>query len=298
MITASRRRPVRNVSSLHWQGQVSRMLFEWPGTPSTVTDAFRWLAASVTGHVQSQAKLCPRDQGIVVTPYGFLLSQCDSLTRSRRERISAETAVCLAMRPFDLLQLRPWSPLMSIVPSHTHRCSAHTGAPRRRAFAMRRDLSSIRVPITLIEMACRKAPACCADTANFVVYKLRYTLFHIYFRFQAAIFNFSLTVTSSYTKICPTMLCDVKNILIPLKFHIYSIYNVRFKCFQFHVCHFYFRLNSHRIAISSGVFGILTNKRSNVEFASKVDLRPLFNCHQVHHIFTQKSSTPPLLPVT
>jgi len=30
---------------------------------------------------------------------------------------------------------------------------------------MRRDLS-IRVPIALIGMACRKAPACCADTAD------------------------------------------------------------------------------------------------------------------------------------
>jgi len=35
------------------------------------------------------------------------------------------------------------------------------------------------------------------------VYTLRYTLFHIYFRFQAAIFNLSLTLTSSCADIRP-----------------------------------------------------------------------------------------------
>jgi len=58
--------------------------------------------------------------------------------------------------------------------------------------------------------------------------------------------------------------------------------------FRFHVRDFDFRLNWHRIVhkampkspllmatISSGDFGILKSKRSDVEFASKVDLWPL-----------------------
>jgi len=49
------------------------------------------------------------------------------------------------------------------------------------------------------------------------------------------------------TNIRPTMLFDAKDMRIPLKFHIYSICNVSFKCFRFHVCHFDFRLNSERI---------------------------------------------------
>jgi len=42
---------------------------------------------------------------------------------------------------------------------------------------------------------------------------------------------------------------DAKNMRIPIKFHIYSICNVRFKCFQFHVHHFDFLLNSNRILL-------------------------------------------------
>jgi len=74
------------------------------------------------------------------------------------------------------------------------------------------------------------------------------TLCHIYFRFQAAIFNFLPTLTSSCTNIRSTMLFDAKHMWIPLKFHTYSIRNViRLKCFRFHVHHFDCRLNSHRI---------------------------------------------------
>jgi len=52
------------------------------------------------------------------------------------------------------------------------------------------------------------------------------------------------------------------------------------------------------VAISSGDFGILKNKCSNVEFAPKVIYALWFNGHQVYDIFIKKSSTPPSLPVT
>jgi len=55
----------------------------------------------------------------------------------------------------------------------------------------------------------------------------------------AAIFNFSPTLTSS-CNIRTTMLLVAKDMRIPLKFYIYSISNIRFKCFRFHVRHFVF----------------------------------------------------------
>jgi len=78
------------------------------------------------------------------------------------------------------------------------------------------------------------------------VYKLRYTLFQIYIKFQAKICNISPTQTSSCTNICLIMLFDAKDVRIPLEFHVSSICNVTFKCFRFHVRHFHFQLNSHR----------------------------------------------------
>jgi len=113
---------------------------------------------------------------------------------------------------------------------------------------------------------------------------------------QAAIFHFSHTLTSSYTNIRPIMLFDTKDMRIPLKFHKYFICNVGFKWFRFHVRHFDFQLNSHRIvhraqanlAISNGHFGILKNKRSNVEFNQKDDLRPLMQWSPSLSHFHQK----------
>jgi len=128
---------------------------------------------------------------------------------------------------------------------------------------------------------------------------VRYTLFHVYFRFQVAIFNCSLTLTPSFTNVRPNMLFDAKDMRIPLKFHTYSICNVRFNLiivFQVSRPPFWFpvelALNCVQgdIAIGSGDFGILKNIRSNVEFASKVDLRPLIqwspslsHFHQINH---------------
>jgi len=127
---------------------------------------------------------------------------------------------------------------------------------------------------------------------------MRCTLFHIYFRFQVAIFNFSTTLTSLCTNIRPTMLFDAKDMRIHLKIHKYSIYNVRFKCFWFYVRHFDFRWTRIELCTGcccdrSGDFGILKNKRSNVEFAFKGDLRPLipwspslshFHQNHPHHL--------------
>jgi len=75
---------------------------------------------------------------------------------------------------------------------------------------------------------------------------------------------------------------------------IFSICNARFKCFRIHVSHFDYQLNSHRIvhraivAISSSDFGILKNKRSNFEFASKGDLHPLIQWSPSLAYFHQK----------
>jgi len=120
----------------------------------------------------------------------------------------------------------------------------------------------------------------------YIVYKLRYTLFHIYFLFQAAIFDFSLTLTSSCTNVRPTMLFDSKDMWIQLKFHICFICNVRFKRFRFQSAIWFpveLALNCAPgdVAISNGEFSILKNKRSNVEFASKGDLRPLIQIHSM-----------------
>jgi len=52
------------------------------------------------------------------------------------------------------------------------------------------------------------------------------------------------------------------------------------------------------LAITSGNFGILKNKRSNVEFTSKSDLRPLIQWSPSLSHFHKKSTTLPLLPVT
>jgi len=79
----------------------------------------------------------------------------------------------------------------------------------------------------------------------------------------------------------PAMLFDAKHMRMPLKFHTYSICNVRFQVFLVlrppFCCPVEIASNYAQgdVAISSGDFGILKNKRSNVEFASKDDLRHL-----------------------
>jgi len=86
--------------------------------------------------------------------------------------------------------------------------------------------------------------------------------------------------------------CSLQKLLITLKFHMYSICNVRFKCFRFHVHHFDFRWNT-----------IVTSASSKTN-AATLNLLPKgiyglwFNGHQVHHIFINKSFTLPSLLVT
>jgi len=103
---------------------------------------------------------------------------------------------------------------------------------------------------------------------------MRYTLFHIYFRFQAAIFNFPPIPTSPYTNICPIMLFDAKNMRITLKFYIYSICNVRFRCFRFHVRHFDFRLKSHRIVHRALLLSAAVTLASLKTYAATLNLLP------------------------
>jgi len=121
-------------------------------------------------------------------------------------------------------------------------------------------------------------------------------LFFIYFRFQAAIFDFSLIRTSSCTNVRP-MLFNAKDMRIPMKSHIYSICNLRFKCFRLHVRHFYFRLNLdrnvHRAMLLSTAMTSASSKTNAVtlNFVIKVIYALRLNGHQVYHIFTKKSST-------
>jgi len=125
-----------------------------------------------------------------------------------------------------------------------------------------------------------------------------YMFFHIHFRQQAAIFNLPPTLTLSCTNIRPTMLFNVKNMRIPLKFHIYSICNVRFKCFRFHVRHFDLCLNSHRIVHMAMLLSAAETSVSSQTNATTLNLLPKvicalsFNGHQVFHIFTQQSLSP------
>jgi len=78
---------------------------------------------------------------------------------------------------------------------------------------------------------------------------------------------------------------------IPLKFHIYFISNVRFKCFRFHVHHFDFWLNSHRIVHRAMLLSAAVTLASSKTNAATLNLLPKviyalwFNGHQVYHIF-------------
>jgi len=129
-----------------------------------------------------------------------------------------------------------------------------------------------------------------------------YTLFHIYFLFQAAIFDCSLILKSSCIR--PTVLLNAKYMRILLKFHMYSICNVRCKCFRFYVRHFYFRLNSYRIVYKAMLLSAAVTSASLKANTATLNLLPKaiyalwFSGHQVYHIFTKKSSTAPSLPVT
>jgi len=123
---------------------------------------------------------------------------------------------------------------------------------------------------------------------------MKYTLFHIYSRFQVAILTCSPTLTSSCANIRPTMLFDAKHMRIPFKFHVYSICYVRFKCFRFHVRHFDCRLNSHRIVGRPMLLSAAVTSTSSKTNAATLNLLPnvifalWFNGHQVYHIFPQK----------
>jgi len=108
----------------------------------------------------------------------------------------------------------------------------------------------------------------------------------------------STHLTWSCTNIRPTTLFDAQDMLIPLKFHIYSICNVRFKCFRFHVRHFALRFNSHRTVHRAMLLSpVVTSASSKTNAATlnlftKVIYALWFNVHQVI------TFSPPSLPVT
>jgi len=129
-----------------------------------------------------------------------------------------------------------------------------------------------------------------------VNWDIRYS--NIYFRLQAAIIDFSLTLTSSWTKIRPTMLFDAMR--IPLKFRIYSICNVRFNCFRFPPFWFPVELGSNcaqcDVAISSVTSVSSKTNAATLNLLPKAIYALWFNGHQVYHIFTKNtSSIPPSL---
>jgi len=85
----------------------------------------------------------------------------------------------------------------------------------------------------------------------------------------------------------------------------YSICNVRFKRFRFHIGQFDFRLNSHRIVHRAMLLSVAVTSASSKTNAVGLTLNLLpkliyalsFNSHHVYHIFTKTISTSPSLPV-
>jgi len=91
------------------------------------------------------------------------------------------------------------------------------------------------------------------------------------------------------------MLFNAKNLRIPLKFHIYSICNVRFKCFRSHVR----RLNSDQIVRKAMLLSAAVTSASSKINAATLNLLPkviyalCFNGHQVYQ-FSPKNHPHPL----
>ena len=79
--------------------------------------------------------------------------------------IRSLTALFRMWRPADLRQARPWIPMQSTSAPQTHMCGAHMVAPRSSETAIRREVSSSRVPTAEQGIACRKSPECGAAAA-------------------------------------------------------------------------------------------------------------------------------------
>jgi len=86
--------------------------------------------------------------------------------------------------------------------------------------------------------------------------------------------------------------CSMQRMRMPLKLHIiFSICTVRFKCFRFHVRHFDFRLNLHRIVhrallLSAAVTSSNTNA-ATLNFLPREIYADWYNGYQVHQILTK-----------
>ena len=144
-------------------------------TPDPVTARFKWLGASVSGHVTSHTKHRPCFHGINDIPSGRLLSDLESEVGSSLDGISAVasdsliksfTTLCRIWRPADFRQLSPWVPDESTVAPQIHVWGAQTGAPSRVAIAIRIDVSSRRVPVAEHGNAWRNAPEKGAEAAS------------------------------------------------------------------------------------------------------------------------------------
>jgi len=102
----------------------------------------------------------------------------------------------------------------------------------------------------------------------------------------------------------PPWFSGQRNKRIPLKFHIYSTCNYRYKNFRIHARHFNFRLNADRILHRAMLLPAAVTSASSKTNAAMSHWLPLviytlwFICHKVYLIFTKKSSTPRSLPVT
>jgi len=97
----------------------------------------------------------------------------------------------------------------------------------------------------------------------------------------------------------PTILFDAKDMRISVKFHIYSIFDVRFKCFRFPVRHIDFRLNSHRIVHRAMLLSAAVTSASSKIYAATLNLLPkVIQWSPSLSNFHLKISTPPSFPVT
>jgi len=131
------------------------------------------------------------------------------------------------------------------------------------------------------------------------VYNLRYMLFHIYFRFDAAIFDFTPTLTSSFTLLYSShYVVRCKDMRIPFKFKSYTFTMSGLIVSGFtSTILFPVELCTGRCCYQQ--WWLRHSQKQTQKFAYRWftpfdSMVTKFN----YHIFTNKSCTPPSLPVT
>jgi len=129
--------------------------------------------------------------------------------------------------------------------------------------------------------------------------KLRYTLFRIYFRLKATMFDFSSPWRRPGLAFVP-LCCSMQNICgfrWSFAYFLSAMSNLIVSDF----CHFDFRLNSDRIVHSVMLLLVAVTSASSKTNAATLNLlpkaiyAPWFNGQQVYNIFTKISPIPPSL---